>query len=36
LTIFQGNLAETQPFRQAIVEPAVILAVLWGLAIWIR
>jgi Protein of unknown function (DUF5656) len=33
LTTLLGNLAEGEPLRQAIVEPAVILAFIWGVAL---
>jgi len=34
LTVLGVNLLEGTPFRRALVEPAVMLAVFWGLAIW--
>jgi hypothetical protein len=36
LTTYLGSLAEGQEPRQAWIEPAVVLAVLWGAALWIR
>jgi hypothetical protein len=33
LTNLLGNLAENEPLRQAVVEPAIVLAFIWGLAI---
>ena len=36
LTILTVSLAEGNPFRRAFVEPAVMLALLWGLMIWFR
>jgi len=33
LTNLLGNLAESEPLRQAIVEPAIVLAFIWGLAL---
>ncbi len=36
LTGLAANLAEGNPFRRAFVEPAVMLSLLWGLAIWFR
>jgi len=36
LTNLFGNLAEGENIRQAIVEPAVVLLLIWILAIWIR
>jgi len=36
LTNFFGNLAEDEPIRQALVEPAIILALIWGAALLIR
>jgi hypothetical protein len=30
------NLAEGEPFRQAIIEPVLALLVVWGLAVWIQ
>ena len=33
LTTLLGNLAENEPMRQAIVEPAVVLAIIWGIAV---
>ena len=33
LTTLLGNLAESEPLRQAIVEPAVVLAIIWGIAL---
>jgi hypothetical protein len=33
LTILLGNLAESEPLRQAIVEPAVVLAIIWAIAL---
>jgi hypothetical protein len=36
LTMMAVNLAEGNPFRRAIAEPAVMLALFWGLAIWFR
>jgi hypothetical protein len=30
------NIAEGEPFRQAIIEPAVVIAIIWGLAVWIQ
>jgi hypothetical protein len=35
LTNLAASLVEEIPFRQAIIEPAIILAVLWGLAIFL-
>ncbi len=32
LTNLVGNLAEGEPFRQAMIEPAVVLALIWGAA----
>jgi hypothetical protein len=36
LTNLVGNLAEGTPLRQAIVEPAVVMLVLCGIAWWMR
>jgi len=36
LTSFMGNLALGEPFRQAIVEPAAVLFLVWGASFWIR
>jgi hypothetical protein len=36
LTALAVNLADGNPFRRAFVEPAVMLGLLWGLAIWFR
>jgi len=36
LTNFFGNLAEDEPIRQAVVEPVIILALIWGAALLIR
>ncbi len=36
LTGLAAGLAEGNPFRRAFVEPAVMLGLLWGLAIWFR
>ncbi|MFU8773068.1 MAG: hypothetical protein ACNA8H_11685 [Anaerolineales bacterium] len=36
LTALAVNLAEGDPFRQAIIEPAVVTLVIWGLAVWIQ
>jgi hypothetical protein len=33
LTNLLGNLAESEPLRQAIVEPAIVLVFIWGLAL---
>ena len=33
LTNLLGNLAQSEPLRQAIVEPAIVLAFIWGLAL---
>jgi hypothetical protein len=33
LTTLLGNLAENEPLRQAIVEPAVVLAIIWVIAL---
>lgn len=35
LTGLAVNLAEEEPFRRAVVEPAVMLVLFWGLAIWL-
>jgi len=36
LTVLAVSLAEGYPFRRAFLEPAVMLALFWGLAIWFR
>ena len=36
LTGLAASMAEGNPFRRAFVEPAVMLGLLWGLAIWFR
>lgn len=36
LTSLFGNLAEGEPVRGAIVEPLVVLCLVWGVAIWLR
>ncbi len=36
LTTYLGSLAEGQEARRAWVEPAIVLALLWGTALWIR
>ncbi len=36
LTSLFGNLAEDETLRQAAVEPAVILVIIWGAAIWLH
>jgi hypothetical protein len=35
LTLLAVSLVEGDPFRRAVIEPAVMLAVLWGLAAWL-
>lgn len=35
LTILLSNLAIGEPLRQAILEPAFLLALIWGIALWI-
>jgi hypothetical protein len=34
LTSLLGSLAEGEPIRKALVEPAIVLFVVWGIAIW--
>jgi hypothetical protein len=34
LTSLVGNLAEGEQFRQAVVEPVIILILVWGVALW--
>jgi hypothetical protein len=36
LTVLAVSLAEGNPFRRAVVEPAIMLGLLWGLAVWFR
>ncbi len=36
LTVLAVNLAEGNPFRRALLEPTIMLALFWGLAIWFR
>jgi hypothetical protein len=36
LTLLSVSLAEGNPFRRAFIEPAVMLVLFWGLAIWFR
>jgi hypothetical protein len=36
LTVLAVNLAEGSPFRRAFLEPTLMLALFWGLAIWFR
>jgi len=36
LTILAVSLAEGHPFRRSVTEPAVMLVLFWGLAIWFR
>jgi hypothetical protein len=36
LTMLAVNLAEGNPFRRAIAEPAVMLVLFWGLTLWFR
>ncbi len=36
LTMLAVSLAEGNPFRRAIAEPVVMLALFWGLAVWFR
>jgi hypothetical protein len=35
LTIFLGNLAEGETLRQAVLEPAVVLILIWGVVFWL-
>lgn len=35
LTSLIANLAEKEPLRQAIIEPALVLVIVWGTALWI-
>jgi hypothetical protein len=35
MTTLFGNLAEGEPLRQAMIEPGVVLLVIWGAALWI-
>ena len=35
LTLLAASLVEGDPFRRAVIEPAVMLAVMWGLAAWL-
>jgi hypothetical protein len=34
LTSLTGNLAEGEPPRQAILEPSLVLLIVWGAAVW--
>ncbi|MCZ7551354.1 MAG: hypothetical protein M5U05_02010 [Anaerolineales bacterium] len=36
LTNFFGNLAEGKALREAVIEPAAVLALIWGAAVLIR
>lgn len=36
LTSLAGNLAEGQPLQSSLTEPAIILAIIWGIAFWLR
>jgi hypothetical protein len=36
LTSLLGGVAEGEPFGQAIIEPGIVLAVVWGAAFWLR
>ncbi|MDI6695410.1 MAG: hypothetical protein QME21_10215 [Anaerolineales bacterium] len=36
LTTLLGNLAEGEPPRSAVIEPVVVLGLIWGVALWIR
>jgi hypothetical protein len=36
LTVLSVSLAEGNPFRRAFLEPAVMLVLFWGLAVWFR
>lgn len=36
LTSFINNMAEGEPISQAVIEPAIILLIVWGIAYWYR